>query len=326
MVLHRYSWGFRAYLGRYLFALGITALATAILVLLREALSPATIVLVFLLPVGLSTARWGLGPGIAASLGSFLAINYFFIFPYYTLQVHQTQDLLVLVAFLVVSAAISQLMGRVQASLAQAQARERETTWLYELSESFARLTDDRAIARSLAEHALVTMQADCVQVSLEPLPGKEPVVASIPENCQPVNEKPSILLPLQTARGLLGEISLWRLSPPITPAEERLLAVFASQGALALDRSRLSASETRARVLEESDRLKSALLSSVSHELRTPLATIKAAVTSLRSPDLNLDEGARQELLAAIEEETDALNHLVGNLLDMSRIEVGAI
>jgi two-component system, OmpR family, sensor histidine kinase KdpD len=83
---------------------------------------------------------------------------------------------------------------------------------------------------------------------------------------------------------------------------------------------------DTRARVLEESDRLKSALLSSVSHELRSPLATIKASISSLRTGTVEAETEAGQDLLAAIEEETDHLNQLVGNILDMSRIETGAL
>jgi two-component system sensor histidine kinase KdpD len=94
----------------------------------------------------------------------------------------------------------------------------------------------------------------------------------------------------------------------------------------LALERVRLSQAASRARLLEESDRFKSSLLSSVSHELRTPLATIKAAVTSLRSGTVEWDTEARADLLAAVEEETDHLNQLVGNLLNMSRIEAGAL
>jgi two-component system sensor histidine kinase KdpD len=93
----------------------------------------------------------------------------------------------------------------------------------------------------------------------------------------------------------------------------------------IALERSRLIEAETRARVLEESDRMKTSLLSSVSHELRTPLATIKAAATSLQSAAVSWDSAARDELLLAIDEEADHLNLLVGNLLDMSRIESGA-
>ena len=95
---------------------------------------------------------------------------------------------------------------------------------------------------------------------------------------------------------------------------------------AIAIEKARLTEIESRAKVLEESDRLKSALLSSVSHELRTPLATIKAAATSLRSGEVGWDSEARQELLKAVEEEADHLNLLVGNLLNMSRIEANAL
>jgi two-component system sensor histidine kinase KdpD len=104
------------------------------------------------------------------------------------------------------------------------------------------------------------------------------------------------------------------------------LLQTFASQGALAFERARLSQAESRARVLEESDHLKSILLSSVSHELRTPLSTIKAAASSLRGNEVSWDSSARVELIAAIDDEADHLNMLVGNLLDMSRIESGAL
>jgi two-component system sensor histidine kinase KdpD len=138
--------------------------------------------------------------------------------------------------------------------------------------------------------------------------------------------EKPTALISLQGSQRLLGEIRLWRPDRPLDAGEDRLLRTFASQGVLALERARLTASESRARILEESDRMKSSLLSSVSHELRTPLATIKASVTSLRSEDIPWEAEARLDLLAAIEEETDHLNQLVGNLLNMSRIEAGAL
>ena len=124
----------------------------------------------------------------------------------------------------------------------------------------------------------------------------------------------------------MLGEIRLWRAAPALTSSEKRLFQTFASQGALALERARLAQAESRARVLEESDRLKSVILSSVSHELRTPLSTIKAAASSLRSNDVHWDSTARPELIAAIDDEADHLNMLVGNLLDMSRIESGVL
>ncbi|RPH74129.1 hypothetical protein EHM76_04075 [bacterium] len=130
----------------------------------------------------------------------------------------------------------------------------------------------------------------------------------------------------MQTARGQEGEILLWHNSSQLPAEEKRLLITFASQGALALERIRLAKGENKARVLEESDRLKSSLLNSVSHELRTPLAAIKASVSSLRSSTVDWNTAARNELLATIEEETDHLNLLVGNILDMSKIESGVL
>jgi two-component system sensor histidine kinase KdpD len=231
-----------------------------------------------------------------------------------------------LLIFLVVAVVTSQLVGRARASLTAATARERESTWLYELSTALAGLNDDQAISHTLAEHAFMHFQADLIEVSLEATPGGKPLLVQMPTDQTPSVSNPSLVIPIQSMRGLQGEIRLWQDHPPLTPSDERLLKTFANQGLMALERSRLAQSETRARVLEESDRLKSALLSSVSHELRTPLATIKAAVSSLRSQAVDLDPESRMELLAAIEEETDHLNQLVSNLLNMSRIEAGSL
>jgi two-component system sensor histidine kinase KdpD len=142
----------------------------------------------------------------------------------------------------------------------------------------------------------------------------------------EPAGENaPSWVAPLQTTRELVGEIRLW-LETPLLGPEERLLKIFASQGALAIERIRLGEQARKTRILEESDRLKSTLLSLVSHELRSPLAAVKASVSSLRSGTVEWESEARTELLATIEEEIDHLNVLVGNLLDMSRIEAGAL
>jgi two-component system, OmpR family, sensor histidine kinase KdpD len=302
------------------------AAATVMLFALREVISPASVALLYLLPVGLSTFLWGLGPGILAAFASFLAFNYFFIPPYYTLFVHQTQDLLALLVFLGVAVVISQLVGRMRASLAAATDREREAVRMAELSMLLAGLKDERDIAEALAERTLEALQADQVDVFFEGQPGNPPILLQKYTASSPAATKPDLLIPLQSARGVLGEVRLWRREPPLGPNDERLLLAFTSQGVLALERARLSQTETRARVLEESDRLKSSLLSSVSHELRSPLATIKAGVSSLRSGEVPWESEARVELMEAIEEETDRLNHLVGNLLNMSRIEAGAL
>jgi two-component system sensor histidine kinase KdpD len=311
---------------RYLFAIAIVVAFTAGLYLLRDKLTDPLIALLFLLPVVFSTTYGGLGPGALSALCAFLSFNYFFIQPYYSLRVHHTQDLLVLMVFLIVAIVISELVGRTQSSMAAATTREREAIWLYELSTALAGSKDEQAILRVLARQCQRTFNAMHVQISLEQSDDRAVLIFILPEGSATPSQKPLRIAPLETARGMLGEMCIWREDLAMSASEERLLRTYANQGALALERSHLAQTATRARVLEESDRLKSALLSSVSHELRTPLATIKAAVTSLRSGEINLDAAAQQDLLAVIEEETDHLNQLVGNLLNMSRLEAGAL
>lgn len=307
---------------RYLFSVLLIALTTFIFHLLRGWLDTPLIALLFLIPIGVITTLGGLAPGITSALLSFLTFNYFFIQPYYTFVVHRPADLVILIVFLVVAVVLSQLVGRAQAGLAAANAREREATQLYELSAALAGLHDDRAIAKILAEQVMTVSQGECVEVNIT---GTEPFAFLLPEIDSP-NRSPELVVLIQAARGFLGEIRLWRAAPAISSSEKRLLQTFASQGALALERAWFAQAESRARVLEESDRLKSAILSSVSHELRTPLSTIKAAASSLRGNEISWNSPARAELIAAIDDEADHLNMLVGNLLDMSRIEAGAL
>jgi two-component system sensor histidine kinase KdpD len=323
--MHRPTTRSTSYLLRPLLSLVAIAAATAVLTWLRGSLTTATVAILYLLPVGLSTSLWGLGPGIVAAVAAFLALNFFFLEPYYTLTVHHTQDLLVLIVFLISAGVLSQLVGRAQLGQALATANEREATRLYELSAGLAALNDEDSILHLLGEQVLHALEADQVDVQMAGA-GNGERHWRLPEGPSPQEGPPHAVAPVQSSKGRLGEIRLWRAAGPLTEAQLRLLRTFAGQGALALDRARLRRAETQAKVSEESDRLKSALLSSVSHELRSPLATIKAAVTSLSHEEVSWNSEARRDLLAAVEEETDHLNRLVGNLLDMSRIEAGAL
>lgn len=307
---------------QYFFAFGLIALVTAILFTLREALDTTLVALLYLIPLGSITAYWGLGPGITSALTTFLTFNYFFIKPYYSFTVHHPTDVVILVIFLVVAIVISQLVGRMRASLAAATAREREATQLYELSTALAGLHDGHTIAEILARQVQAVSQGEAVELNITSV---DTFVHRLPETDSPARP-PEWIFPIQVARGVFGEIRLWKAEPVLTSSEKRLLQTFANQGALAFERARLAQAESRAKILEESDRLKSAILSSVSHELRTPLSTIKAAASSLRSNDISWDSAARPELIAAIDDEADHLNMLVGNLLDMSRVESGVL
>jgi two-component system sensor histidine kinase KdpD len=307
---------------QYLFSAALIALTTILFIALRDLLDTTLIALLYLIPIGVITTFGGFAPGITGALFSFLAFNYFFIKPYYTLAVHHPLDLVILIVFLIVAVVLSQLVGRMKASLAAATSREREATQLYELSTALAGLHNDHAIAEILAKQVQAVSHGEVVVLDVI---GTQSFVFRLPEITPPARA-PELTVPIQAARGVLGEILLWKAAPVISSGEKRLLQTFASQGALALERARLAQAESRAKVLEESDHLKSILLSSVSHELRTPLSTIKAAASSLRTNEVSWDSLARAELIAAIDDEADHLNMLVGNLLDMSRIESGAL
>lgn len=310
---------------RHLAALGCIVLTTFVLYRLEPLLEIQIIALIFLLPVMVSTVLWGLTPGILAGVLAFLAFNYYFIPPYYTLLVHQNQDLITLIIFLIVAVVMSQLIGQAREGIRLARIREWEATRMYKLISALASLQDTASIAQTLANHTLKTFDFEYVDVALNDENGKLQQTASAP-NAEIPTAPPLLALPLKTARRQEGEIRLWREQSRLTEEETRLLEAFTSQGALSIERIRLTKSEYKAQVLEESDRLKSSLLSSVSHELRSPLAAIKASVSSLRSGTVDWDTPARAELLEMIEDETDKLNQLVGNLLDMSRIESGAL
>jgi len=316
------SSAFLSRLWKYVFALMLIASVTTVFFLLRDALNTTLVALLYLIPLGIITALWGLGPGITSAFITFLTLNYFFIKPYYTFTVHQPADIVILVVFLMVAVVIGQLVGRAQAGLAAATAREREATQLYELSTALTGLQDEHAIGRILANQVHALAESEYLELYIT---GIEPFVYQLPER-NPPERPPELIVPIEAARGVLGEIRLWRAEQAISLREQRLFQTFASQSALALERAWLARAESRARVLEESDRLKTAILSSVSHELRTPLSTIKAAASSLRGKEVSWDSPARVDLVAAIDDEADHLNMLVGNLLDMSRIESGAL
>jgi two-component system sensor histidine kinase KdpD len=134
--------------------------------------------------------------------------------------------------------------------------------------------------------------------------------------------------LPLRTAQSTVGVLGLQFETPEavLSPDQRRLLEALAGQAAVAIERTRLVREMEQARLLTETERLRDALLSTISHDLRTPLVSIIGAVSSLLTYGATYDEDARRELLLTIQEEAERLNRFVGNLLDMMRLESGAI
>src|SRR5215216_5702619 len=158
---------FLSQLWQYILAVLLIAAITALFVALRSVLETTLVALLYLIPLGIITAYWGLGPGLTSALITFLTFNYFFIEPHYTFTVHRPTDIVILVVFLIVAVVISQLVGRAQAGLAAATAREREATQLYELSTALTGLHDDHAIAQILAKQVYAVAEGEYVELNI---------------------------------------------------------------------------------------------------------------------------------------------------------------
>jgi two-component system sensor histidine kinase KdpD len=345
--------GFRARPADFLLTFGSVALTTVVLLLVRSRLSPQVIALLYLLPVMLSATRWGPLPALAASVVSFFAFNFFFLVPTYTFAVSDPEELLALMVFLLVAVLLSQAVATANRHAARAEFREREATTLYALTRALETPSDWQETLASIS--AIITDSFGLAGCEILTIPEKEPLSSGegfsgfSPDGDSKINgmkdRSPEgaadirvggiagtalrhVDIPLAARQAPVGTLRLF-LGPtdtPPGPTTMRLLTTFAAQVGLFIERARLAREAGRAQLLEESDRLKSALLSSVSHDLRTPLSAIKASATVLLKEDQALDPSTRQDLLSAINEETDRLNRLFGDLLDQSRIEAGAL
>jgi len=328
---------YRARWINFVWTLLAVALTTAVLLLLRSTLSNQVIALLYLLPVMLSATRWGILPALTASLTSFFAFNFFFLFPTFTFAVGNSDELLALMIFLIVAVIISQAVASANLHTIQAEAREREATTLYALSralEEQAGLDETLASVTRMITEAFGFAGCEILAGSDDPLLRSrarfmaEPSSPASSGDGRPAGSARVLDIPLAARQPDVGILRLHLREGGAPPDATilRLLTTFVSQAGLYIERARLAREASRAQLLEESDRLKSVLLSSVSHDLRTPLAAIKASATVLLQEDAALDAVTRSDLLSAINEEADRLNRLVGDLLDQSRIEAGAL
>lgn len=312
----------------WLSALSFAGVATAGLIFLQSELPEwfnlPLVAIVYLLVINLATQTAGFTAGVIAAFAAFFCLNFFFINPRGTLYVTNATDIVLLALFLVVALVNNQLLVQAQRRAIEAAQRERDATRFYELSLALISGNDASDIAGKLATKLRDILHADGVEVVLKPLNGSSAIQASMPP--QVVHGKPPVQVePIMSARANFGEVRVWRGSA-LSLGEQRLLRTFAGEAALILERARMANVETRARVLEESDRLKSAMLGLVSHELRTPLATIRAGVESLRTGLVSPASDAGRELLDDVSEAANHLTRLVNNMLDMSKIESGAL
>jgi len=215
-------------------AVGLVLATTAVFLLIgRNVLGEGVIALLYLVPIGWSTTRWGQLAGMSAAVTAFLTFNFFFIPPFYTFQIGSVEGWLLLVIFLVVSTVI---IGRIQYGLQRAHVREREALFMYELSTSLAGARTPEIVARTLARQLQQMLQAELVQVVVEPDESVDAIMVGVPTGSSAA-ENPDQVLPMLAPHRMVGEIRLWHGRVPLPPANGILLQNFAEQGALAIER-----------------------------------------------------------------------------------------
>ncbi len=332
---------------------GSTVMVTVALLVglaLQRTLGVTDIALVFLTAVLASAVTYGLWPALFSSFVSMLAYNFFFLPPIYTFTIADPANVLALIVFLIVAVIASNLTGRVRLQALAARQRAKMTEDLYLFSRKLAGVVqlDDLlwATAHQIAQMLKVRV------VLLLPAGETIEVRAGFPpedmiddadlaaakwtwQHAKPAGRGADTLpgakrlfLPMKTSRGSVGVIGLDSdtSGPILSPDQRRLLDALSDQAALAIERINLVADVDRTRLAAETERLRNALLTSISHDLRTPLASILGSATSLRTYRKSLDEKSQDELTAVIQEEAERLNRFIANLLDMTRLESGAV
>ncbi len=334
----------------YLITTVIVVLALGCGLVLQQFLNVLNMALVFLTAVLVVAANYGLLPSLYASLLSVLAYNFFFLPPLYTFTIADPENVLALAAFLVVAVIASNLAAGARAQADAARSRARTTEELLGFSRKLAAgaTLDDLLwstayqIAALFKLHVVILMpegpdlavkvgyppedQLDDADIAAAKWSWAHNHPAGRGSDTLPGAKR--LFLPLLIGQKAAGVIGLDRDEPGVmlSPDTRRVLDAVMDLAALAIERIHLQGDLAAARLQSESERLRSALLTSISHDLGTPLASIIGSASTLKTQGERYDPVQRAELVSTILEESERLNRFVGNLLDMTRLEAGAI
>jgi two-component system sensor histidine kinase KdpD len=297
-------------------------LLTLLLANVRETLTLPSDLLMFLLVVVVVAALGGFAPAFVCAITGFLLANWFFTPPFYELTIAQGENLVALVTFLLVGGVVSVLVATASRRTVEAAQARAEAETLAALSGTIAASDDPLP---QLVGQLRAAFEADGVAVlgNASGEGGGEGVwhvLASAGDSVPGHPDESDVVVPLHGA-----ELLVLR-GKHLGDDDREVLRAFAGQVALAVQQRELKADADRAVGLAEANELRTALLAAVSHDLRTPLSSIKASVSSLLQRDVDFTPTATRELLETIDEGADRLNHLIGNLLDMSRLQTGAV
>lgn len=343
----RFEWG--AWHDYLITALWI-ALSTVIGVILDRDLAMANVSLVYLPAILISATRYGLMPSLFGAIAGSLSYNYFMLEPYYTFTIGDPDNVLAFFALMIVAVLISHLTARMRQQTLSAREQARTMAELLNYSRKLSGLRKLDELYTQTTLQVAQTLKLEAVLLA----PGKQglhlqaatPATAQIEQAdlaaatwCADKNRVTGwgsdtlpgarrLFVPLHNGSTTLGVIGVCRRdsSTALDPRERRLLDALADLAVIAIERIRLARDVDQAKMLAQTEKLRSALLTSISHDLRTPLASILGAVTSLRSYDKLYDAHQRDELLVTAQDETERMTRFVNNLLDMTRLDSGAL
>ena len=334
----------------YGIALGVVAGVTGLNAVLQFRLPYQSLALIYLLSVVILGIFVGRGPTLFVATLTALAWDFFFVPPHLTLRITNVTDVMFFSIYFVVALGMGQMAARLRAQQAAERRREQRATALYLFTRELAQATDFADLLAVIIREVGKAAQADvALSLSEEPqesaltpyfastwsMVEKEQSVASWAlGHCQSAGRGTDTLpsaeglhLPLVAGEHAVGVLSLrFRDPAPLGADQRELLDAFVRQIALVLDRQRLRDAEQQAKLVAESEKLSKTLLNSISHEIRTPIAAITSAASSLAEPRDGGPTAFQRNMVAEIQEAAGRLNRLVGNLLDITRLEAGRV
>jgi two-component system, OmpR family, sensor histidine kinase KdpD len=334
----------------YLMALFFVAIGLGAAKLIQPIFGIENVDLVFLTAVVSAAVRFGLWPSLLASVAASLCYNFFFLPPIYTFTITDPTNVAAFFFFMLIAIVVSNVGARVRTQAVSAIDRVRTTESLYAFSRKLAGTATLDDVLWATAYQIALMLKVRVVL--LLPEDGVIAVKAGYPPedeldkadlaaaNWTWGNDRPAgrgsdtlpgakrLFLPMRTGRGPIGVIGIDddKTGPLLTPDQGRLLDALVDQGALAIERVQLVEDMDRVKRTVESDRLRAALLTSISHDLKTPLASVLGAASTMRDLSSGLTDAEKRDLLATVIDESERLNRFIANLLDMTKLESGAI